>query len=583
MKSRDRNKPCPCGSGKKTKKCCRGKSTSHTNQFMGNESMKSHTMDHNKWYEIVYKEFLNHKELLITRDIKTLPTTYGEHPSEPFGDMVWNDYVNKKTPSGLKWYYSLNNELNYFTKIIKYGGLFCHSVLPVNEINEIYGGKMEFVKYCEDNGIDLPMMGSFGITSNFTHLKRDDSLELFVGILDLYQTLLNTYDSLIELDKNGGVKDFRIQTIDIKKTNVWSCYDDLSYKVLEFIEDNYDLLHSCIGGLMMGLFIRKWYQKLGKPNNDIELQNGTIEKLLKKVYNDSELLTGFRLDICGWTQSCKVSDRMIKRDYPKDYKNGKELRKLMKRFFNDVDKINEEKELGIEYDFNRIYDLMEQTDSHERDSMLFDNRISLVYENGFLGEDRLFETEFERPFNPTYDIEWLKKLDDDGMVSIYRSVSDKNHTEGWSWSLNKELTTTWVRGRGLVGTLEKTKSYILETRIPKSEILMIFGNHSTERNTNYGEIVILKESLKNREIKITEVDPHKSDELIDTYINDVKLWKPLVHEETMDLINLVRDSVQRVSQKMRISHSVNDENIMKKYIEMWMRDNYSSWGFSYEK
>ena len=113
---------------------------------------------------------------------------------------------------------------------------------------------------------------------------------------------------------------------------------------------------------------------------------------------------------------------------------------------------------------------------------------------------------------------------------------------GWSWTTNKKLSLGWIRGRGLVEDNKKQISYVVETQIPKKDILHIINSYNEKDGGNiYNEVIVTKEKLKKCDLKITDVDGSSYKKLYDMIMSDEIIKKNIIQSNIMYWIQLFKD------------------------------------------
>ena len=77
--------------------------------------------------------------------------------------------------------------------------------------------------------------------------------------------------------------DMRTQTIDIHRTNIWSCFDDFTYGFLEWLLEDKGLIIECVGVSLYSLMVSSLYRKLGNPNNRLERESKELTCTLREI------------------------------------------------------------------------------------------------------------------------------------------------------------------------------------------------------------------------------------------------------------------------------------------------------------
>jgi hypothetical protein len=513
MNNKLRNKPCECGSGIKNKKCCKG--------VIKTENV----FDYKKWYKVTMNTLDDNKESSL----------------EP---IINNMFININPSS------NLNFSKKGKQKFVDYNMLLLR--LMTSFLNHQNTGVLPFSNQEIKSITSDDYIGDIITHSSLfeTNLSKEEKKYIIDSIVDFYDRLQNLLKKLELHSKIGYMKNYRTQKIDIKKTNVFSCFDDWTYYMMEWFYDNMNLLKKFIDKEVIGELIRKFYLNLGKPKNRIELENNTIEKLLNLVRNDEELLNGFRTEITGWI--------ILDEDYPHSLKNGDNS-----KYFNEI--------LDRVPLINKVLD----------DNPFLEKMVNGLFTYNTFHTHHYYGGEKVNSYSKSkrYNVDWLNRLNDDDMVSLYRGVSDKNYPMGWSWTLDKQLGLGWIRGRGLVedgGLFNKSvvgiedTTHLVEVRVPKSELMMVFSTHN--KFGDYGEIVMTEESLKGYKLKIIDFNPNNIDETKSLFLNDIKLRTSLFHTITNQLISPMTgslDSLDNESKSMFIK-TFKDENNIKNTIKSMM-------------
>ena len=376
---------------------------------------------------------------------------------------------------------------------------------------------------------------------NLSKKKRGLILD---GLLKHHQNLIDVIGELDKMKIEGGVKEFRTQKIDINKTNIWSCYDDFTYGLLEWFWEERELILQCITKPVFGGLVRRIYTTLGHPCNRIEIEKGCIENLLIMIQNDEEMLSHFR----GRDNGSMVN---------KEGEINDKQKSLIHSWFKEnpfLKKIYGGKR-GITLRSGLVQILSKQKHLY---TSVPNNQPS-----GSIVEDLIQSGEL---VTPELDISHITNLKEDELMTIYRSVSDKEHPLGWSWTTDKETGLNWIRGRGLVDDLKKKSSYLVETQIPKKDILFLLNNYEEkDGGYTYNEVIVTKEKLKNCELKITEVNGDY-DSVYDLMVNDKEIKKCLIHDEVMRWIQIFKDNLKMIPKEQL--KDINEKWYIRK---MWLR------------
>ena len=354
--------------------------------------------------------------------------------------------------------------------------------------------------------------------SYFYSLSKKKKKIILEGLLEQHKSILNLIEDLNSIKKEGGIKQFKTQKIDINNTNVWSCFDDFTYGFLDWMWEDREVILQCISKPVYGRIVQRFYTWLGNPNNQLERDKGSLENLLNMIENDDELLGGFRSRVYGY--QFKQNENILSNEL----NNWFDI-PLINEFYNEKDS---------EVNHTRM-----KTINHTMVTLVINNESLFKNDLESLSNQLIINGEYETPED---DIGWLSKKKDDDLISIYRSISDKNHPMGWSWTTNKKLSLGWIRGRGLVEDNKKQISYVVETQIPKKDVLHIINSYNEKDGGNiYNEVIVTKEKLKKCDLKITDVDGSSYKKLYDMIMSDEIIKKNIIQSNIMYWIQLFKD------------------------------------------
>jgi hypothetical protein len=468
-------------------------------QKMNKTIINREEIDYTKWYN-------------VGKDV--LSQNYHGLVSDYIKDTNLNGEYNNKTKD--QTLSELNGDMSKgllfkFTNMFLYG-----SLVGVTENDSIIKHKIQDPNLKKNESI---VSWNIEVESQLNKMSKRKQKVIIDGLLKQHLNLKTLMKDLKECVDKNKVMEFRTQSIHPTKTNMFSCFDDFTYGFLEWLYEERELIQKCVTPVLFSIMVKDCWMRLGNPNNRIEVKNNTLEKLLKYIEEDKYRLSFFRMDEYGYLQN----DDLVEYESHKVIDSWIKSNPKLKHWFQYSERFGM-KELLItksEYLYNSTDTLTQQPSG----SSLYD-----IKKDGMV--------------TPEFDVTWLMDKKDDEMVTIYRSVSDKNYPVGWSWTFDKSLSVTWIRSRGLVDDFGKTKSYIVETQIPKKDILMVHSRSNSKDSDNiynYNEVVVRKEKLKDCELIITEIDGSNPKQIYDVIMGDTEIKESLLHQDLSGMIEMFKE------------------------------------------
>jgi hypothetical protein len=503
--------------------------------FLKKNSDMKEVFDYSKWYsvgeEVLGDNYTSIVEKNYSHD-KFNETSYGEVSK---GYDIWTTESDVWKDGYRRLLCHLTQSLLDMTSFETYDG----------DHTELYRLSIEEPKLYKNERV-----GVYKQPSKFSKLSKRNRKRINEGLVKQFLNLENVIKQLDELIKSGGKKEFRTQSIDIDRTNIWSCFDDFSYGLLEWIWEERESLVKSLEKIVIVEVIKDIYMKLGHPNNRIERETNTIEKLFCWISEDETMSEVFRWRQCGWKPLSE--NQMIKWDI-------KFHKKRIDKWLSDnplVKEIVDTNPSMYEHLTNTLSNCM---DTQER-----------YYNNTPSTLDKV-KKKLGISKTKQYGIDWLTRCKDDDMISLYRSVSDKEFPEGWSWTMDKRMSVSWIKSRGLVEYENYTKSYLVEIRIPKKDIMYYHSIYSlSDKNKNkghlYNEVIVTKEKLKGVKYNITEIDYKNSQSVKQLMYTDRKIKKSILHEEIVSLLQILKSTVvDELEEENPMRKHINDRWFIRKY------------------